>query len=397
MIEGGDCFLRRRTRRASDGLPIPLQVQLYEADHLDVSKDEARGDAVIRQGIEYDHIGRRVAYWMFPEHPGDTGVSRSFTHRMESVRIPAGQVSHLFERQRVQSRGVPWGAAAMRAMRDFDDWSDAERLRKKLEACVVAIVSGADEDSQEQVAPTVVDAKGEIVEQFRPGMVAIARGGKKVDFNSPSAASGAAEWVRVQEHLIASGWRVPYELLTGDLSQVNYSSYRAGSIEFRRDVDAKQWQIVIPLVCQPIWDWFVEAGFLAGRWRVTRAKVEWEPPAFEEVDRLKEYAADLIEVRSGFTTLARQIGKRGYDIRSTLQERAEENAELDRLGLVLDSDPRKVTKAGGAQANDKSGDAEQDGRDGRALRDLPVHDLLRLTADVLERGHAEEPRRMNGH
>jgi hypothetical protein len=31
---------------------------------------------------------------------------------------------------------------------------------------------------------------------------------------------------------------VPYELLTGDLSQVNYSSIRAGLVEFRRQIDA---------------------------------------------------------------------------------------------------------------------------------------------------------------
>jgi capsid protein len=47
------------------------------------------------------------------------------------VRIPADRVAHLFERQRVQSRGVPWGTPAMAALRDVDDWQRAELVRKK--------------------------------------------------------------------------------------------------------------------------------------------------------------------------------------------------------------------------------------------------------------------------
>ncbi|MEI7932762.1 MAG: phage portal protein, partial [Alphaproteobacteria bacterium] len=105
MIEGGDVFLRRRIRRAEDKLPVPLQLQLLEADHLDDSKIAALADGGrIVRGIEYDAIGRRRAYWLFPDHPGDTSVplSRSLT----SARVPADGIVHLFERQRVQSRGV---------------------------------------------------------------------------------------------------------------------------------------------------------------------------------------------------------------------------------------------------------------------------------------------------
>jgi capsid protein len=63
MVEAGDIFARRRIRRTSDGLPVPLQIQLNEADHLDESKIDGRpdGSRTIR-GIEYDPLGRRIAY-----------------------------------------------------------------------------------------------------------------------------------------------------------------------------------------------------------------------------------------------------------------------------------------------------------------------------------------------
>jgi len=43
-----------------------------------------------------------------------------------------------------------------------------------------------------------------------------------------------------------------------------------------------------------------------------------------------------------------------------LAEIAATNAKLDALGLVLDSDPRRVTKTGSAQSSDPATDPEPD-------------------------------------
>mgnify|MGYP006212393153 CR=1 FL=1 len=65
--------------------------------------------------------------------------------RLESLAIPASEVLHLYEKQRTQARGVPWGAPVIRSLRDLDDYEVAELVRKKTEACVTAIVFGDDE------------------------------------------------------------------------------------------------------------------------------------------------------------------------------------------------------------------------------------------------------------
>jgi capsid protein len=49
---------------------------------------------------------------------------------------------------------------------------------------------------------------------------------------------------RPTDEELAAGVGLTYELLTGDLSQVNYSSIRAGLIEFRRRMEALQWQVL---------------------------------------------------------------------------------------------------------------------------------------------------------
>lgn len=357
MVEGGDVFIRMRPRRLRDGLPVPLQLELLEGDHLDESKNAGSnpsGGRTVR-GIEYDAIGRRAAYWLFKDHPGESGL---YLKSLESRRVPAAEVIHLFKRDRKQQRGAPWGASIIPKIRDDDNWLEAELERKKIEACLVAFVSDA-EPGDEPITPAAdgaasgdgaTDAYGNPVEEFQPGLIAYLRGGKRVDFNDPKSAGGVAEWDRVIAHKIAEGWGIPYELLTGDLSQVNYSSIRTGLVKYKRRVGRYQWQLVIPRLCQPVWDWFVAAAYAAGLYDEPTAKVLWTPPAFEEVDRTKEALADLMEMRAGTLTMPEAIARKGYNPVEQVNEIAEFWKIIDALGLVFDSDPRKVSRAGLTQA-----------------------------------------------
>jgi lambda family phage portal protein len=348
MIEAGDILALKIATPRGLGRTVPLQIQLREIDHLDTGRvQEIAGGGYTDQGIEFDAGGRRTAFWMFPQHPG--GTTRAFRRRFESERIEATRVAHLFERQRVQSRGVPWGAPAMLALRDLGDWQAAELVRKKTEACLVGIVFG-DDETQASVAPVVQDSQGNKVEQFEPGLIAYARGGKDIKFNQPASTAGVYEWNRVQMHIVASGFRVPYALMTGDLSQNNFSSSRVGLNEFRRMVEQLQWQTVIPMFCEPIWRWFIEAAQLAGLLPLDAViPAEWAPPCFEMVNPLQDVQADLLETRAGFASPQQMIAKRGYDPAAVIEEWAAHAEATDALGLIFDSDPRKVSKGGNTQ------------------------------------------------
>ncbi|MFN4125756.1 phage portal protein [Pannonibacter indicus] len=355
MVEAGEVLVRRRLRRAADGLAVPLQLQVLEADFLDATKSGAIGAGRIVQGIEFDALGKRRAYWLHSEHPGDThGTLRG---GFDSHPVPASDIAHVYEKQRTQARGVPWGAPVIRSLRDLDDYEVAELVRKKTEACVTAIVFG-DDEAQQGIAPAVVDADGNRVEQFEPGLIAYARGGKDIRFNQPAATGGYGEYKRASLHTISAGFRVPYELLTGDLSQVNYSSIRAGLVEFRRMIDAVQWQLFIPMLCAPVWRWFTEAAWAAGQIPMPDVPVEWSPPKFDAVDPYKDAMADLLAIRTGTMTLAQAIARQGHNPDAVLAEIAATNAKLDGLGLVLDSDPRRVSKTGSAQTGDPTATAD---------------------------------------
>lgn len=358
MIEGGEMLVRREWRRVTDRIPGNMVIRVLEGDHIDSSKDGplTTGNTLI-QGVEFDKIGRRVAYHLFPHHPGArTTVGR---YSISSVRVPADGVIHVYEKQRTQVRGVPWGTPALTSMRDLRDFEDAELLRKKIEACMVGIVTGGDENemfigAEDRGAPGVYDSAGLPVERFEPGMFLHARGGRDVKFNSPIAVPGYDTYKRSMLHTIAAGWRIPYELLTGDLSQVNYSSIRAGLTEFRRLVEAVQYQLVIAMFLRRVGDWFVEAHVFSGDIRpedAERMTWEWTPPKWYSVDPLKDVMADILELRAGLATLPQKIAERGYDADALLEEVAATNETLDRLKLILDSDPRATAKNGSLQIN----------------------------------------------
>lgn len=357
MVEGGECLAVQRYQPRGNGRQVPLKVELREGDHLDDARlSTGNGSARISQGIEYDDSGRRTAYWMFPDHPG--GMSSMLSRRFTSERVPADRVAHLFERQRVQNRGVPWGVAAIRGLRDFGDWHRSELVRKKTEAALVAFVIGEDFEAggispaqTDSAGNKVTDANGNPIEAFQPGMVAYANGATDIKFNNPSAAGGVQEWSRTQMMIIAAGFRVPYALMSGDFSNSNFSSNRAGLNEFRRMVDQIQWQTVIPMFCQPIWDWFIAASQAQGLLPdgLDMVEVEWAPPRFESVNPKQDAEADAAEVRAGFATRSQKIAARGYDPEEVMDEWQADAADADGRKLVFDTDPRKVAKAGSSQ------------------------------------------------
>lgn len=192
------------------------------------------------QGIEFDPVGKRRAYRLHAEHLGD--AYGTLQNGLQSRPVPATEIAHVCGEQRTQARGVPWGAPVIRSLRDLDDYEVAELVRKKTEACVTAIVFG-DDEAQQGIAPSVVDADGNRVEQFcRADRLCAWWQGHPLQ---PRHRRRGLRRIRATACTISAGSRVPYELLTGDLSQVNYSSIRAGLVEFRRMIDAVQWQLFI--------------------------------------------------------------------------------------------------------------------------------------------------------
>ena len=137
MLEGGEALVRLRYRRPEDGLPVALQLQVLEAEHLPVTLNTtAENGNLIRAGIEFDRLGRRVAYHLYRSHPEDGMLApMSGDGGLTTVRVDAAEIIHLFRALRPgQIRGEPWLARALVKLNELDQYDDAELVRKKTAA-----------------------------------------------------------------------------------------------------------------------------------------------------------------------------------------------------------------------------------------------------------------------
>ncbi len=369
VFEGGEGLIRYLPRPSSWKLKVPLQTQILEGDFLDSSKNEALDDGgLIIQGVEYDKDGRRAAYWLFDEHPGESAIV--FTRRLPvSRRVPAAEIRHVFRPYRAgQARGVSIFAPVALRLRDLEDYQDAEMWRKKIAACFAAFVkkNGGAATSPLANAKDTRTEGGRRIERLAPGRVEYLEPNEEITFATPAEAGGYVEYMRHELHAVAAGVGIMYQHLTGDLSQFTYSSGRFGQIDFWDLQDQWQWLIFIRQACLPTWNRVGSLMVVTGQrspaadWRAA-----WAPPRRRWVDPAKEVAAARDEVRSGFVSLRAKIAETGEDPDEVLGDVAATNKFLDENGIVLDSDPRKIARGGNAQSLDSGDPASTDPNPGQ--------------------------------
>jgi lambda family phage portal protein len=258
-----------------------------------------------------------------------------------------------------QVRGIPWLHPVMMALRDLDDYCDAERVRKKIEACVAAFViqpEGIDGTtlgfpSTDPMSPQ------DRVETFQPGMTTYLKPGEDVRFNNPQATDGYREYKMTELQGIAAGLGMPYEVLAGDLSLVNYSSWRGGQLGFRNTIEGYRWLTLIPQFCMPtrrrVIDTLVAIGKIPARAvedpKINLYGTQWTAPRFESVDPVKDAEAALKDIRMGRITWFEAVVAAGYDPNTQIQQIALFNKLVDKAEIILDCDPRNTTLRGQEQ------------------------------------------------
>lgn len=339
MWESGSVIIRLRWRRLSDGLPVPLQLQVLEPDYIDLNKtDNLKNGGRIVGGKEYDPIGRLVAYWMFEDHPGEGG---RWFRSYESRRVDAKDVLHVFRKTRPgQIHGIPELAPVVMRARDLDDYEDAELTKKKIEACFTTFITGDDAGGsginvgQQEREP---GNPKRLIEKMAPGLIKYLKPGQDVKFAVPTPTAGYPDYTRSQQRALAAGVGVTFEQLTGDYSQVNYASSRAGLLEFRRSVEQWQWLTFVPGLCNPIAEAFLQAATMIGKWHGGELKValDWTTPRWDWVDPVKDVIGDLLEVAAGGKSLSEFVRQRGYEPDEVWDELSKDYAKIKQAGIPI--------------------------------------------------------------
>lgn len=354
MLEGGDCAVRMLDRQyGAGGREVPLALKVYEGDYIDEGRDvlpKGKGNEErSRLGVGLGDWDERTGLWMFDEHPGEA-LSRVSAGTSTSSFVARKDVCHLYRPLRAgQVRGVPVFAPVLMATRDFADLMDALVVKARVEACQALIIEKA--DGGQTKLTEAVDSGGGPVEKIRPGQSIYLAPGETAKAFNPSQ-SGGFDQVAIQTLMgVASGAMLTYDQLTGDLRQANYSSLRAGKIEFRRLVEQLQWLVVEPMLLRPVVERWLGLAIIAGVVRERREPYAFDfvMPAVEPIDPKKDLEADIMAVRAGRLSPQEFIAGWGRDWREVVEDHAAFLKVADGLGLVLDIDPRKVSAGGQMQ------------------------------------------------
>ncbi|MFE1601621.1 phage portal protein [Methylobacterium sp. ID0610] len=372
MVEGGDSFTRLRTRLLTDGLPVPLQLQVLEGDHCPHLKTEPSNN--IRQGIRYNAIGRRQSYFLYREHPGDGIMTPA---GLELAEVPASDVAHLYRAMRPgQDRGEPWLARALRTLYDLDGYLDAELVRKKNAARLVGFIKRTMEEGADAplgsgpLGADPADDEGVATLEFEPGTLQVLADGEDVTFSDPKDVGPNFEmFVREAKRQIAAACGLLYEILSGDYSQLNDRTLRAALNDFRRAVEGWQHHQVVFQFCRPVWIRWIDLAILSGALtlpegmsRAAAYSARWIPQSWPYIHPVQDVQGKSMEVQAGFASRTQKVAEAGYDSEAIDAENKADNERADAAGLAYTSDGRRAAKSAGDDASSEPNPPSPEGQ-----------------------------------
>lgn len=148
---------------------------------------------------------------------------------------------------------------------------------------------------------------------LNPGEVRRLPPGYSIKFNNPQAAQQSVEFMTAQIEEIAAGLGVPAFMVSANVNRANYSSLRAALITFKAQLEALQFNIIVPQLLNPIFKRWQLMRSLRGE-SVGDALPEWRFPAMPEADPLKQIQAVKVALDSKLMSRAEAIAARGESI-----------------------------------------------------------------------------------
>jgi lambda family phage portal protein len=349
--ESGEVLIRRRWT-SKKGLTIPLQLQVLEPDFIDHTKNSAIGfidndGGYNIQGVRFDKDGIRIGYWLYSVHPGEGAYSTSHL-------VPEEEILHVFDKERAgQVRGIPMLTTSALTLRDFDEYEQAQLVRQKIAACFAVFIQDPDRD----ITPGEVSTAARR-EKLEPGIMEYLPAGKTMTFANPPTVQNYDEYATSILRKAAAGIGISYEMLTADLSNVNFSSGRMGWIEAHRLIQRIQMLILVPQLCNPVWKWFVEASIIVGRTKDSALKIKckWTPPRREMIDPVKESKAMIDMIRAGLMSYSDAGRQQGQDPETLMEEVISDLNKIRDNELYLICDPLyDATRTNGALPEEDNG------------------------------------------
>lgn len=353
-LESGEVFIRIRPRKLSDGLPVPVQFQIIEADFCPTTLNETRANGnQIKSGIEFNKIGKIVAYWMYKDHPAD---GSGF---LDLIRIPAKQIIHHFIPLRAgQIRGVPTGVQAFVRSYTYDQYDDAELVRKKSRSQYAGVIELPELqqdliDDNWKFNPLTGKKFGEDLGALNiaPGQFPVLDDGESLKlFDGDSGGGNDKDFAKRQLLAIAASFNIPYQLMTGDYAGVSDRVWRAVINQYHRELEQIQDLYTIHQLTRRMHHVFVDYAVIAGAVDVPADYVNkpfaykramYQPQAWPYIHPKQDVETMMLLQKAGFDSRQNIMARRGRDAQEIDRQRKEDMDREQALGLNPDKKTKK--------------------------------------------------------
>ena len=260
LNEAGRLMLRTTAR---DGDPLArfvidpsinqfgFALQLLEPDMIDdyrneVIRSDGRGiSAEIRMGVQVNNLFAAEAYWLLKAHPGDQQWWAANSYNSEPHR--ASEFVHTFKRTRItQCRDVTWLCGIMRDLKMLDGYDEAAIVAARTGAAKMGFFTrdinapGEGYQGEQGVDPAMggdkaMDAEPGLMEDLSqtPGL-------KFTGWDPAYPHEQYDPFIKTRLRRIGAGLDMSYYAIANDLTEVNFSSIRAGVLEDREHFKALQ-------------------------------------------------------------------------------------------------------------------------------------------------------------
>jgi len=385
----GDILINLPMDKKADG--VKTRVELIEAFRIRTPDEftyKASKNDLVRHGVEYDTEGRVKGYWVKKAENVDSYSDRkeyfNFYPAYREVDGFRRKVTYLFKAplnaRPNMSRGYPVITPAITLLKHFDSYLEAVVVGARVAACFSAFITtknpvGTFKGFTTDATGTILDPQDSNqqrrVQKLAPGQVFYLKPEEEINFAAPNRPGDNADaFIERILKLVASYLRVPYPILFLDLSEVNYSSWRGGTLETIKMIN--RWRNRLDEVIDWIvGTWVLEGmslGLVRGSFDSISIIKRWKTSGI--LDPEKEARANKIRLTMGIASkrmIAEEQGLDYEEVQAEIYEEQREDTEQQAEILKLKKEKEKefgVTFPDTVQEGDTNRDTSKSRRVG---------------------------------
>ena len=360
---GGDLLVNLPIDSRS-GRVVKTYIELVEAGRIK-TPPKHKNNTLVKEGVHYYSSGRLKGYWVITRKKEEQKASYHSATDNDFEFFPiyktsggvTRKVSELFKAplnlRPGQSRGIPVLTSCMGLLRYFNQYLEAVLIGARVAACFAGFVNTSNpaearKSLTEEGQATSVGVKGKKLLKLQPGTISYLKPNESITFASPNTPSDNFDkFILRLARFVSMSIRIPYEQFFIDLSEVNYSSWRGGSLETERNIN--RWKRDLTSTIRWIIFTLIQEALVKGELEgdISKVKLSITFPVYKTLDEEKSARARRLNMQTFSTSQHREQAGLGEDYEQLQTELDEESLRaVDREALILKKQKKLSEKYG---------------------------------------------------